>query len=64
MRLRPWAAIWAGITVLAACAQEHGPLEQESGDLDARIEKTAQIAAELEQAAAQDGAAITVAGGQ
>lgn len=63
MRLRPWVAVWVGVTVLAACAQEHGPLEEESGDLDARIERTAQVAAQLEQAA-ENGAVATVAGGQ
>ncbi len=45
MKLRPWAAMWVGVTVLAACQQGDGPLEQEAGDLDTRIEKTAEVAA-------------------
>ena len=64
MKLRPWVAMWAGVTVLAACGQGPGPLEQESGDLDNRIEKTAEIAAELERAASQGDDGEVIASGQ
>ncbi len=62
MKLRPWAAMWVGVTVLAACQQGDGPLEQEAGDLDTRIEKTAEVAAELEQAAADGNLEVVAAG--
>lgn len=48
MRLRPWSALWAGVAVLAACTPSDGPLERDTGDLDARIERTTEVAAELE----------------
>lgn len=58
MRLRPWTAVWAGIAVIAACSPSEGPLERDTGDLDARIERTTEVAAELE---AEAGAPIDVA---
>lgn len=51
MKLRPWAAFWVGVAVLAACDGDKGPMEQQGGDLDDRIEQTAKVASELEQAA-------------
>lgn len=63
MKLRPWVAMWAGITVLAACGRA-GPLEQDAGDLDNRIEKTAEVAAELEQAASQGDDSESIARGE
>lgn len=64
MRMRPWTAMWAGIVVLAACAEREGVLEQEAGDLDARIEKTAEVAAELEAAAGVQETSVVFAGGR
>lgn len=51
MKLRPWAAFWVGVAVLAACDGDKGPMEQQGGDLDDRIEQTSKVASELEQAA-------------